>query len=565
MSVHAPDRPPSEKVTLRVTRKRALWRDRPRSYKVLVDGVLIGKIRNGETTDFSVPAGHHEARIKIDWTGSDISLFDAGAGEVVHLECEPAGSSMTSFFDVLASLGKKGRPWITLRRVSDHTISSGSATSSPAPWMAPEQWDTVGPPSLFPSPDRASMPLDRNEQGLPLESTNGLATASLVLGILWLFGIGSLLALIFGSVGKHQIDTSSGRQRGRGVAISGIVLGWLGLAGLVIFAVLAPVAGPTRPTTTPTSTAPSTAVAAQTYVEFVTPVNSAFDRFASEAARWNSRTTAAQAESNARPSISALGDLEQQLLDTTWPTSARHDIKTLASDVASVVGDLQGIASLNLTDATSWKAHFARDVASLKTSDAAVRRDLGLPPPSSGVGSSPGAGTSPPAATKHSTSPGGSPTPTSPNGKKAGTGGSRSGGGTGSGGGSAPCFGCVTITTVTWSFYPAPDIPSEYENCIFTTSTVTSDSHVIGPQDTNPIREFTYSVQYTNGCVSDGVDLAIGKVELLDANPPISIFSTDPALPMAVTPGASQGLSVTFHALDGNYYDGPLVIDVIID
>jgi hypothetical protein len=70
-------------------------------------------------------------------------------------------------------------------------------------------------------------------------TTNGLAIASLVLGILWLYWIGSILALVFGYVAKGQIDRSAGRQTGRGMAIAGIVLGWIGVAMAVIAIVFA--------------------------------------------------------------------------------------------------------------------------------------------------------------------------------------------------------------------------------------------------------------------------------------------------------------------------------------
>ena len=70
-------------------------------------------------------------------------------------------------------------------------------------------------------------------------TTNGLAIASMVLGILWLYWIGSILALVFGYIAKGQIDRSAGRQTGRGMAIAGIVLGWIGVAALVLFVVMA--------------------------------------------------------------------------------------------------------------------------------------------------------------------------------------------------------------------------------------------------------------------------------------------------------------------------------------
>jgi len=59
--------------------------------------------------------------------------------------------------------------------------------------------------------------------------TNGLAIASLALGVLWMWWLGSILAVVFGHVALGQIARSPG-QSGRGLAIAGIVLGYLGLA-----------------------------------------------------------------------------------------------------------------------------------------------------------------------------------------------------------------------------------------------------------------------------------------------------------------------------------------------
>ena len=43
----------------------------------------------------------------------------------------------------------------------------------------------------------------------------------MVLGIVWVYWIGSILALIFGYIAKGQINESGGRQGGRGMAIAG--------------------------------------------------------------------------------------------------------------------------------------------------------------------------------------------------------------------------------------------------------------------------------------------------------------------------------------------------------
>lgn len=71
--------------------------------------------------------------------------------------------------------------------------------------------------------------------------TNGFAIASLVLGIVWIYGVGSILALIFGYIAKGSIDRSNGRETGRGMAIAGIVLGWIGVAGVILLIILAAV------------------------------------------------------------------------------------------------------------------------------------------------------------------------------------------------------------------------------------------------------------------------------------------------------------------------------------
>lgn len=68
--------------------------------------------------------------------------------------------------------------------------------------------------------------------------TNGLAIASLVLGILWLYWIGSLLAVVFGHVALRQVRRANGWQEGRGMAIAGAVLGWIGIAILAVLVIV---------------------------------------------------------------------------------------------------------------------------------------------------------------------------------------------------------------------------------------------------------------------------------------------------------------------------------------
>jgi hypothetical protein len=70
----------------------------------------------------------------------------------------------------------------------------------------------------------------------PPPRTNGLAIASMVLGILWLYWVGSILALVFGYVARKQIRERG--EAGGGMATAGIVLGWVGVGVLGLAFVL---------------------------------------------------------------------------------------------------------------------------------------------------------------------------------------------------------------------------------------------------------------------------------------------------------------------------------------
>ena len=67
---------------------------------------------------------------------------------------------------------------------------------------------------------------------------NGFAVASLVLGILWIYWVGAILAIVFGHIALRQIKASEGARTGRGLAIAGLVLGYIGLTTLLLVIVL---------------------------------------------------------------------------------------------------------------------------------------------------------------------------------------------------------------------------------------------------------------------------------------------------------------------------------------
>lgn len=91
------------------------------------------------------------------------------------------------------------------------------------------------PPQAAPGP----IPPGYGQPIYPVQQTNGMAIASMVLGILWIYWLGSILALVFGYVAKRQIADSGGRQGGGGMATAGIALGWIGVGILALILLIA--------------------------------------------------------------------------------------------------------------------------------------------------------------------------------------------------------------------------------------------------------------------------------------------------------------------------------------
>ena len=88
-------------------------------------------------------------------------------------------------------------------------------------------------PAAPPAPAPAPAP-SRPTFVAPTPSTNGFAIASLICAVAWFLWLGSALAVVFGHVALRQIKANGGAQRGRGLAIAGLVLGYLGLATVAL-------------------------------------------------------------------------------------------------------------------------------------------------------------------------------------------------------------------------------------------------------------------------------------------------------------------------------------------
>ena len=65
-------------------------------------------------------------------------------------------------------------------------------------------------------------------------TTSGMAIASLVLGILWIYWIGSIVALFLGYAARREIRRDPEGIEGSGLATAGIILGWIGMGTLLL-------------------------------------------------------------------------------------------------------------------------------------------------------------------------------------------------------------------------------------------------------------------------------------------------------------------------------------------
>jgi uncharacterized membrane protein len=92
--------------------------------------------------------------------------------------------------------------------------------------------ERLGSPEEIVSAATDSMPSDHLVA--PFRETNGSAVLSVVLALLWLGWIGSVLALVFGYRARRQIKNSGGSQKGSILAAAGIILGWIGIAFLLV-------------------------------------------------------------------------------------------------------------------------------------------------------------------------------------------------------------------------------------------------------------------------------------------------------------------------------------------
>jgi Domain of unknown function (DUF4190) len=97
----------------------------------------------------------------------------------------------------------------------------------PVPQPPPAGWGGPAPGTIYPG---AGAP------GSTGVRTSGLAIASLVTGLcFWFCVLPGIVAIVLGHLALESIEDSGGAKSGRGMAIAGIVLGWVGIGFVALF------------------------------------------------------------------------------------------------------------------------------------------------------------------------------------------------------------------------------------------------------------------------------------------------------------------------------------------
>jgi type IV pilus assembly protein PilA len=90
---------------------------------------------------------------------------------------------------------------------------------------------TAAPPAITSAPITAA-------------ETSGKAIASLIFGLFIFFFPASIVAIVLGHLSLSEIRKSAGRLKGEGLSIAGLVLGYMGVAGVPFILIIAAIAIP---------------------------------------------------------------------------------------------------------------------------------------------------------------------------------------------------------------------------------------------------------------------------------------------------------------------------------
>jgi hypothetical protein len=110
-------------------------------------------------------------------------------------------------------------------------------TGYPAPGYGyPGPGPGPGPAPAYPGPVYGYPP---GYGQVPVAKTNALAVASLVSSLFfWVWGVGAILGIVFGFIARSQIKRAGRTERGSGMALAGIIIGFATLVIAIVVIVI---------------------------------------------------------------------------------------------------------------------------------------------------------------------------------------------------------------------------------------------------------------------------------------------------------------------------------------
>jgi hypothetical protein len=97
-----------------IVRYRDGWAEKARDYRIMLDGVEVGRLPPGGSVAIPATPGFHELWLKLDWTGSSLVRFSLGQNERIRLRCQSAGDRRPSNVWNQAPRIQRRAPWIAI-------------------------------------------------------------------------------------------------------------------------------------------------------------------------------------------------------------------------------------------------------------------------------------------------------------------------------------------------------------------------------------------------------------------------------------------------------------------
>lgn len=145
------------------------WQDALRSYKVFLDGQLVGELKRNSELALPVPQGLHTVQLRIDWLGSPEVAVRVGVGQTRLLSCRPADRPSSYWIHLQADEDQEGVEQTYSHRDTasaqprgpgrprsdrhDRGAQSGRGADRPPPPPSLEPWYRVLGVSVDASPD----------------------------------------------------------------------------------------------------------------------------------------------------------------------------------------------------------------------------------------------------------------------------------------------------------------------------------------------------------------------------------------------------------------------------